>query len=112
MQEGIGKRSIWDELRGQSLLGAEEFVERLLPYVGEKRESKEVPKSQRYLGRTSLKELFASAATRTQRNQIMYKQCTITGIVRLSWLTFWGYTTRRSAEPSKAVNSKSKDLTL
>lgn len=71
VQEGIGKGSIWDELRGQSLLGAEEFVEKLLPYVEQKREIKEVPKSQRYLGRPSLKELFASAATRTRRNRII-----------------------------------------
>jgi hypothetical protein len=74
VQEGIGKKvSIWDELRGQSLLGAEEFVERLLPYVEEKREIREVPKGQRYLGKPPLNELFGSAPKRIRRNQVIFQ---------------------------------------
>lgn len=59
--DGIGKDSLWEELRGQSLLGVEGFVEGLLPHVAEKVEIREIPKGQRYVGRPTLGALFKDA---------------------------------------------------
>ena len=56
--EGIEKPSIWEGLKGQSLLGQEGFVEELVGYVKGKEEIQEIPKGQRYLGRPSLEKLF------------------------------------------------------
>ena len=37
VRDGIGRKSLWDDLKGQSLLGEEGFVEGLMPQVVEKR---------------------------------------------------------------------------
>jgi hypothetical protein len=58
VRDGIGKKSLWEDLQGQSLLGEKGFVEGLMPYVAEKREIVEIPKGQRYVGRPSLAALF------------------------------------------------------
>ena len=59
--DGIGKDALWEELKGQSLLGVEGFIEGLLPYVAEKTEMREIPRGQRYVGRPSLENLFKEA---------------------------------------------------
>lgn len=58
VREGIGQESIWGQVKGQSLLGEENFVDRLLGYVKGYEQVKEIPKEQRYLGRPSLGDLF------------------------------------------------------
>ena len=64
IRDGIGGGSLWDDVKGQSLLGVEGFVEGLLPQVREKKEIREIPKEQRYLGRPSLEQLFKTARNR------------------------------------------------
>jgi putative transposase len=61
VEAGIEKASIWEELEAQSLLGADGFAEALLDHVTGKRQIREIPKGQRFLGRPSLKELFDGA---------------------------------------------------
>lgn len=61
---GIEKPSIWDGLKGQTLLGEERFVEGLIGYVKGKKEIQEIPKGQRYLGRPSLEKLFRGVPKR------------------------------------------------
>lgn len=58
VEAGIGEKGIWRELKGQSVLGREDFVERLIKYVKGYEEIKEIPKNQRYIGRLRLKEIF------------------------------------------------------
>jgi putative transposase len=58
VRDGIGRKSLWEDLQGQSLLGEQGFVEGLTPYVADKREIVEFPKGQRYVGRPSLAALF------------------------------------------------------
>jgi hypothetical protein len=61
----IEKASIWEELKAQSILGADGFAEALLGHVMGKRQIREIPKGQRFLGRSSLKELFDGARDRS-----------------------------------------------
>jgi len=56
---GIGRESIWKEVKGQVLLGSEEFIKRFLPILREKEGQKEIPKQQRYLNRPRLEEIFS-----------------------------------------------------
>jgi putative transposase len=55
---GIGKDSIWPKVRGQILLGEEDFVDKFIGYLRGHEDIKEIPKSQRYIGRPSLNILF------------------------------------------------------
>lgn len=58
VNSGIGEEPIWKEIRGQILLGMEDFVERFSSYLKGHEEIKEIPKSQRYINRPSLDKLF------------------------------------------------------
>jgi hypothetical protein len=69
MRGGVGGETIHDKVVGQSLLGTEKFVERLIGRVRGREEIKEIPKRQRYLGRPPLKELFAAEGSRERRNK-------------------------------------------
>jgi REP-associated tyrosine transposase len=56
--EGVGEKSPWESLRGQILLGKDEFVGRIQGLLKGKEKILEVPKVQRFLARPSLEELF------------------------------------------------------
>jgi REP element-mobilizing transposase RayT len=58
VEVGIGGDNIWKDVKGQSILGKEDFVESLIDYVKEYRDVKEIPKSQRYADRPKLAVLF------------------------------------------------------
>ena len=55
---GIGKPTIWTEVRGQSLLGEEDFVDKLSDHLRRHKDISEIPRSQRYAGRPSLEKIF------------------------------------------------------
>jgi putative transposase len=55
---GIGKVSIWKEVKGQAILGEDGFVDTLADYFGKHKNMPEIPKSQRYAGRPALEKLF------------------------------------------------------
>jgi len=56
---GIGKNNMWRDVKGQSLLGKEEFVEGLIGYVKGYEDVNEIPKSQRYINRKELSTLLS-----------------------------------------------------
>jgi hypothetical protein len=58
VMDGIGGHRIWDGVKGQSILGDGDFVNRLVDYARGYEEVKEIPKIQRYLNRPSLTEIF------------------------------------------------------
>jgi REP element-mobilizing transposase RayT len=66
VQEGLGAESIRTKVKGQSLLGGEEFVRRLLPYVRGREAVKEFPRSERYVARPSLAKLFSARVLGTK----------------------------------------------
>lgn len=55
---GTAEESIWNKVQGQILLGSEGFRERFLDYLRGREDVKEIPKSQRLMGRPSLKQLW------------------------------------------------------
>ncbi len=68
VREGIHRKGFWKELQGQVLLGEEKFVEKFKDVLEDKKQLKEIPRSQRYLGRPSLEKIFRGQKTRAQRN--------------------------------------------
>ena len=59
VREGIGQQSIWDQVKGQSLLGQEGFADHVLGYVKNSEKAQKIAREQRYLGRPQLKDLFS-----------------------------------------------------
>ncbi len=55
---GIGKESIWGEVKGQSVLGEDDFVEGLISHIKKHKDIPEIPKSHRYVNRPSLEKVF------------------------------------------------------
>jgi putative transposase len=56
--EGIQGNSPWESLKGQILLGTEDFLTRLREPLRGKDSLKEVPRAQRYVARPALTEIF------------------------------------------------------
>ena len=69
VQEGMGGASLWDEVKGQSLLGDPAYIGRLMKYVRRAQQIKEYPRAQRYLHRPSLGQLFAGAGERVGKSR-------------------------------------------
>ncbi|MFA6055434.1 MAG: transposase [Thermodesulfovibrionales bacterium] len=63
---GIGEEKIWKDVKGQSILGEDEFIERFLNHVKGYEEVKEIPKNQRYIGRPGLAELLKATKGRKE----------------------------------------------
>ena len=69
VQEGIHQESIWREVKGQSILGEEGFVESLSPYLQGYSEIPEISKEQRFLNRPSLEDLFGEPALQDRERE-------------------------------------------
>jgi len=74
VMEGINKESPWETLRGQIFWGTDEFIKQLRGLLEEKGGLKEVPRAQRYVARSSLKELFKGKKGKERRaeDRIIY----------------------------------------
>ena len=58
VKDGIKQESIWKAVKGQSILGEEDFMANLKDYLRGKKDIAELPKSQRYADRPSLERIF------------------------------------------------------
>jgi len=58
VRDGIGVESIWNRVRGQSVFGDDDFVDGLGEYVKGRKEIPEIAKSQRFMNRPPLKDIF------------------------------------------------------
>jgi putative transposase len=95
VRDGIGRDSLWEDLKGQSLLGEEGFVEGLIPHVTEKRQIREIPRGQRYIGRPSLMDLFRAKDRKFTRDRKIvdavkkygYSQIEIANYLKLHYST-------------------------
>ena len=56
---GIGQKTIWTEVRGQTLLGADGFVDKHVDHLKKHKDIPEIARSQRYAYRPSLEKLFS-----------------------------------------------------
>lgn len=59
VEDGIKQESIWEAVRAQSILGEEEFTATLTDYLRGKKDIAELPKSQRYIDRPRLENIFS-----------------------------------------------------
>jgi len=62
VEAGVGEETIWKKVKGQSILGEEEFIEGLIGYVKGQRGIQEVPKMQRYVNRPGLDGILTEKA--------------------------------------------------
>lgn len=58
VQWGIGKETIWNEVKGQTLLGEDDFIDSIADHLKKHKDIPEIPKSQRYANRPELKKIF------------------------------------------------------
>jgi hypothetical protein len=71
VSEGLGKESIWAEMKGQVLLGGAAFVERFRDHFQRHKDIPEIPRSQRFANRPGMDEIFSEVINRDmgRRNQ-------------------------------------------
>jgi hypothetical protein len=65
---GIGKE-IWSEIKGQALLGEDDFVDSLADYLKRHKNIPEIPKSQRYADRPTLEKIFIQSILNDKRKR-------------------------------------------
>ncbi|MDA8083700.1 MAG: transposase [Nitrospiraceae bacterium] len=58
VKAGIGQKEIWESVQGQSILGDDEFVEKMIGLARGHQDIREIPRTQRYVGRPTLECLF------------------------------------------------------
>ena len=66
---GIGKETIWSEVKGQSILGEDDFVDSLSDHLNRHKDVPEIPKSQRFADRPKLDKLFTASILRDKRKR-------------------------------------------
>ena len=62
VREGFGGESNWKDLRGQSILGEPDYVESMSDHAKGKESIADIPKSQRFINRPTLENLFTEQA--------------------------------------------------
>lgn len=72
VQWGIGEKTIWTEVRGQALLGEDDFVDKLTDRLKKHKDVPEIPRSQRYSTRPSLAVLMPRSI-RSDHRKLMKK---------------------------------------
>jgi hypothetical protein len=58
VQGGMEKTSLWAEVKGQTILGDDEFVDSLIDHLKKHKDVPEIPRSQRYVNRPHLDQIF------------------------------------------------------
>jgi putative transposase len=69
VREGMEKDSIWTQVKGQMLLGEDDFIDRCKNYLKKHEDIKEIPRSQRFFHRPSLEQLFSNSNDNHKRNR-------------------------------------------
>ncbi len=68
---GIGKESIWAGVKGQAILGEDDFLDSLTDYLKKHKNVSEISKGQRYANRPALETIFEKSilSDRAKRNR-------------------------------------------
>jgi putative transposase len=66
---GIGKETIWNEVKGQSIFGEDDFVDSLAGHFKRHENVPEIPKSQRFANRPVLDKIFTAGILRDKRKR-------------------------------------------
>jgi len=73
VRDGVGQPSIWQDVHAQAVLGEPAFVEQLRGHLRGAEAVKEIPRRQRYLGRPTLRTLFAGELSRARRDALIVR---------------------------------------
>ncbi len=68
VKQGVGSQSPFNDLREGVILGSERFVFDVWESLEDKEKIKEIPRSERIVGRPSLKDIFSEVVTREDRD--------------------------------------------
>jgi putative transposase len=71
VEAGKGEVTIWKKAKGGSILGGDEFIETLMAYIKGQRDIREIPRSQRYIKRPGLEEIFSGEAVNKKSKRDM-----------------------------------------
>ncbi|MEK6581810.1 MAG: transposase [Nitrospirota bacterium] len=82
VKAGIGESTIWTSVKGQIILGKEDFVEKFIDYVRKHEEIKEIPRSQRYVNRPALAQLFKAD---TMKNKLKRNKMIREAVIRYGY---------------------------
>jgi REP element-mobilizing transposase RayT len=66
---GIGKEPIWTEVKGQVILGEDEFICGFVDYIKKHNDISDIPKSQRYVSRPGLDKLFTEPIRQNRKDR-------------------------------------------
>ena len=69
VREGAEAGSIWEKVRAQSVFGEDTFMESLTEYIKRKKEIPEISKSQRFMNRPPLKDIFIADILKDKRER-------------------------------------------
>jgi putative transposase len=69
VQWGIGEKSIWTEVKGQIILGEDDFVDSLLNRLKKYHNVPEISKSQRFLNRPPLEKIFQQSILKDKQKR-------------------------------------------
>lgn len=69
VQQGIGKESIWTDVKAQAVLGEDNFTDEFIDYLKKHKDITDIPKSQRYLNRPLLEKIFSEDMTGDKRKR-------------------------------------------
>jgi hypothetical protein len=69
VRDGIGGVSIWKSVRAQSVFGEDDFIESLSDYVRGKKQIPEIAKSQRFMNKPPLRDIFRPEVLRDKRKR-------------------------------------------
>jgi len=70
IQWGIGQKTIWTEVRGQSLLGEDDFMDKLTDHLKKHKDIPEIPRAQRYATRPKLAVLLPEGIVKHQKRLV------------------------------------------
>ena len=73
VEEGVGTDTIWEDVRGQCILGQDGFIDTLKEHIDGQRTIEEIPRGQRFVDRQSLQDIFAEglAQDRNSRDEMV-----------------------------------------
>src|SRR4030042_1897831 len=69
VRDGIGVESVWKSVRAESVLGEGDFIESLSDYVRGRKQIPEIAKSQRFMNKPPLRDIFRSEVLRDKRKR-------------------------------------------
>ena len=69
VQRDIGEKSIWADVKGQIILGEDNFVDRLLPHLKKYQNVPEISRSQRFVNRLPLEKIFQQSILKDKRKR-------------------------------------------